>query len=889
MSYIFNPARGGGAFIDLTDTFASYTGLGGEVLGIKMSEDGIEPVGISATAWGTIGGTLSAQTDLNTALSGKVATTRTVNGHALSADVTVTKDDLGATTVGGNIFTLTNPSAISYVKIAADNTVSTRTLSQVKTDLDLTGTNSGDQTITLTGDITGSGTGSFATTIGAGKVSNAMLANSAVGNLSGTNSGDETTATIKSKLSITTLTGVNTGDQTITLTGDITGSGTSSFAASIGAGKVTYAMFASSLTNYYAIDTTNGLVSITGHGNGTGNAGITITTPNTNDYISITANGTGGTINVSAYGGIEFDIFALPAFVLSTSSTRLIGRDIWLQPGASGVARKIKFYEDDANGTNFTAFVGASTQAGDTTYILPNAYPGSNSYVLSSTTAGVLSWIASGSLAVAVTTGENMTAGDLAYISDSTGAIPITKKITAYVEGTNYTTAITGLDAANNLNKRLIPTSSGNYALLQYTVNTTTLDIFWIITSGTTVSSITRSTITLGQTIQATAGYPGDAYWDDANSRLIMVYGALSNTNLLLQGCAFSFNVSTHLATLVNEITIKDCGVFATAGTTLVCQLKLANNNLFVIGNNGSSTIAPLICYLVYTGGALTAGTAATGASTWNIATNNLVSIGFAYMNNKYWAFIAGTTIGNIQCVAFTGTSTITYDTLYNNTNALASTIFTTLQGVFYNYNNIIYYICGNSTNTSQGLGIVYKIWDNGSGLEIVSLGETYFPLLASRSMAYAVDTTRGVLISPQTTIKKLAFYDLRSGKHINTKDMYNGVNYSGTTPLFTYNPLSDYCLAYFGFNTTTMLMVFRPSNIHLLAGIIVTTATSGNATTMDPVQTITSNATGITNLATTDNVNYNENTNAYGSAEIGITIGKRLSTSKIYLQNPFL
>lgn len=40
------------------------------------------------------------------------------------------------------------------------------------------GTNTGDQTITLTGDVTGTGTGSFATTIGASKVTNAMLAGS---------------------------------------------------------------------------------------------------------------------------------------------------------------------------------------------------------------------------------------------------------------------------------------------------------------------------------------------------------------------------------------------------------------------------------------------------------------------------------------------------------------------------------------------------------------------------------------------------------------------------------------------------------------------------------------------------------------------------------------
>lgn len=53
-----------------------------------------------------------------------------------------------------------------------------RSIAQLKTDLSLSGSNTGDQTITLTGDVTGSGTGSFATAIGSGKVTNAMLAGS---------------------------------------------------------------------------------------------------------------------------------------------------------------------------------------------------------------------------------------------------------------------------------------------------------------------------------------------------------------------------------------------------------------------------------------------------------------------------------------------------------------------------------------------------------------------------------------------------------------------------------------------------------------------------------------------------------------------------------------
>jgi hypothetical protein len=54
---------------------------------------------------------------------------------------------------------------VFYRKTAAAGAPEVQTLATLKTDLGLTGTNSGDQTITLTGDITGSGAGSFAATL----------------------------------------------------------------------------------------------------------------------------------------------------------------------------------------------------------------------------------------------------------------------------------------------------------------------------------------------------------------------------------------------------------------------------------------------------------------------------------------------------------------------------------------------------------------------------------------------------------------------------------------------------------------------------------------------------------------------------------------------------
>gem|GEM_PF-3763520 len=69
---------------------------------LRTSLDSIYAAVTHSHAWGTLTGTLSDQTDLQTALNAKVPTTRQVNGHALSADVTVTKSDVGLGNVTDN-------------------------------------------------------------------------------------------------------------------------------------------------------------------------------------------------------------------------------------------------------------------------------------------------------------------------------------------------------------------------------------------------------------------------------------------------------------------------------------------------------------------------------------------------------------------------------------------------------------------------------------------------------------------------------------------------------------------------------------------------------------------------------------------------------------------
>lgn len=79
----------------------------------------------------TVGAALFTLTNPGAITFLKVAADNSVSAESAATHRT----SLGATTVGGGIFTLTNPSTISFIKIAADNSVSTRTASQVRTDL----------------------------------------------------------------------------------------------------------------------------------------------------------------------------------------------------------------------------------------------------------------------------------------------------------------------------------------------------------------------------------------------------------------------------------------------------------------------------------------------------------------------------------------------------------------------------------------------------------------------------------------------------------------------------------------------------------------------------------------------------------------------------------
>lgn len=77
--------------------------------------------------------TTSSQTNWDTAYTDRLKW----DGGSTGLTPSTGRTSLGASTVGANIFTLTNPSAVTFVRMNADNTVTARSASELKTDLSL--------------------------------------------------------------------------------------------------------------------------------------------------------------------------------------------------------------------------------------------------------------------------------------------------------------------------------------------------------------------------------------------------------------------------------------------------------------------------------------------------------------------------------------------------------------------------------------------------------------------------------------------------------------------------------------------------------------------------------------------------------------------------------
>lgn len=330
----------------------------------------------------TLGGTLSG-VSLTTQVSG---TLPIANGGTDATTAAAARTNLGATTVGGNFFTLTNPSAITFPRINADNTVSaldaatfrtaigagTSSTTGTVTSVSGTGTVNG---ITLTGTVTSSGS----LTLG-GTLSGVSLTTQVSGTLPIANGGTGSTSTTYCSLT-TNVTGTlpvgngGTGATTFTANALLKGNTTSAVSASnvsdngstvsIGSG-IGFSVARTAVTSPAAAD--GNVFSGTYTPTSFNTTNIAASTPQSAQYLRV-----GNTVTVSGQIDIDptlvgFAILGLSLPIASnlTSAVQLSG--VFNCPDAAGGG----VYGDAAN--DRATFQFTATSASNLTYYYTFTY-----------------------------------------------------------------------------------------------------------------------------------------------------------------------------------------------------------------------------------------------------------------------------------------------------------------------------------------------------------------------------------------------------------------------------------------------------------------------------------------------------------------------------------
>lgn len=257
-----------------------------------------------------LGGTLSiakggtGQTTANAAFnalapsqatnSGKFLTTNGTDTSWASINTgTVTSVDVtGSNGIGVSGSPITSSGTISLS--LGDITPTSVAASGTVTGSNLSGTNTGDQTITLTGDVTGSGTGSFATTIAAEAVSLSKMANLAANSIIGNNTGSAATPIALTQAQFTAM--VNTFSSSLSGAVPASGGGTTNFLRADG----TWAAPAGGSGTVTSIDASGGSTGLSFSGGPITTSG-TLTLGGT---LAIANGGTGQTSKTNAFDAL---------------------------------------------------------------------------------------------------------------------------------------------------------------------------------------------------------------------------------------------------------------------------------------------------------------------------------------------------------------------------------------------------------------------------------------------------------------------------------------------------------------------------------------------------------------------------------------------------------
>ena len=413
-----------------------------------------------------------------------------------------------------------------------------------------------NQSITLSGDA--SGTGTTAITVAVNKILGNTVPVNAAGALTNNGTG--------------TLTWVSylTTAPTITLTGDVTGTGTGSFAATIAASSVTLAKMANLATN-----------SIIGNNTGSAAAPIALTVAQTQTMLSVLTT----TVAASTYAPIASPTFTgtvtTPALTLSGFTTGTLINTSGVVSALSGTNLVLGNGTTIAQSTFQTAAANLTTLAGlssvaNLSTLANLAAPGTSGWVLSSTTGGVYSWIAAGG----GMTNPMTTTGDMIYSSSGTtpARLAVGAAGTVLVGGTTPTWSSTPSITNVIEGYTTTATASGTTTL---TV-TSTYQQFFTGTTTQTVALPNTATLALGQSW----------YIDNNSTGSITVQSSGANTIVIIT--AGSAATVTCISTSVNTAAAWNSTYLAT-GALSGLAYYVAGAPLTIANTTANTSLVPSI------------------------------------------------------------------------------------------------------------------------------------------------------------------------------------------------------------------------------------------------------------------------------------------------------
>ena len=384
---LFTLAGGGGNQISLddlqvgpppqADTPTSSGGGTGTVTSVAMSvPTGLSVAGSPITTSGTLAVTYGAgyaipttasQTQWDTAYTERLQW----DGGATSLIAATGRTSLGATTVGSNFFTLPDPAAITFIRVNADNTVSTLDAATFRTAI---GAGTGSGTVTSVAALTLGTTGTdLSSTVATGTTTPVITLN--VPTASATNRGalsaaDWTTFNSKGSGTVTAVSvvsangfaGSSSGGATpaltlsTSITGVLKGNGTALSAATAG---TDYSAGTSALaTGILKSTTTTGALSIAVAADfPTLNQNTTGTASNVTGTVAIANGGTGQTSQTAAFDALAPTTTKGDLIVFnSTDNIRLpVGTDAYVLTADSTVAAGVMWSVAGSGSNNITA------------------------------------------------------------------------------------------------------------------------------------------------------------------------------------------------------------------------------------------------------------------------------------------------------------------------------------------------------------------------------------------------------------------------------------------------------------------------------------------------------------------------------------------------------